>query len=70
MMNKTKQQNNQPPDAPVDKSADADAKRMRWLLNGNGYFMEEEMLCGVSPCREKEQDAARRAIDEAMANAG
>ena len=51
----------------VDKSEAADAKRMRWMLAGNGYFMEEEMLCGHSPCDEEEQDRARRLIDEAMA---
>lgn len=50
----------------VDKSIEADAKRMRWLLNGNGYFMEELHLCGHAPCDEKEQDDARREIDEAM----
>lgn len=50
----------------VDKSAEADAKRMRWLLDGHGYFMEEEMLCGQPPCNEKEQDEARLAIDQRM----
>lgn len=50
----------------VDKSIEADAKRMRWLLDGRGYFMEEEGLCGDGPCSEQEQDDARRAIDEAM----
>ncbi len=44
----------------------ADADRMRWMLAGNGYFMEEEMLCGHGPCSEEEQAAARRKIDEAM----
>lgn len=52
--------------AEVDKSDTADAKRMRWLLDGNGYFMEEEMLCGHDPCDEEEQDKARRVIDDAM----
>lgn len=51
---------------PVDKSLDADAKRMRWLLSRNGYFMEENMLCGHAPCDENKQDDARREIDEAM----
>ncbi len=51
---------------PVDRSIEADAKRMRWLLSGNGYFMEEQMLCGHPPCSEDEQDTARREIDEAM----
>lgn len=45
----------------------ADALRMRWLLAGNGYFMEHEMLCGHDPCDEAEQDEARRRIDDAMA---
>lgn len=51
---------------PVDRSMEADSKRMRWLLRGNGYFMEESMLCGRGPCNEDEQDAARREIDEEM----
>lgn len=50
----------------VDKSEAADARRMRWMLAGNGYFLEEEGLCGHSPCREDEQNEARRIIDEAM----
>ena len=45
----------------------ADAKRMAWLLDGNGYFMEHEYLCGHHPASEKQQAEARRAIDEAMA---
>lgn len=49
-----------------DKSDAADARRMRWLLDGNGYFMEEERLCGYGPCDEAEQDAARAAIDAEM----
>jgi hypothetical protein len=49
--------------ANIDKSEAADAKRMRWILNGRGYFMEEEYLCGHSPC-EQEQDEARAKIDE------
>ena len=50
----------------IDRSDEADARRMRWILSGNGYFMEEEMLCGHDPCEEAEQDMARRRIDEAM----
>ena len=50
----------------VDSSIEADAMRMRWILNGNGYFMEEWGLCGHAPCDEDEQNAARRAIDGAM----
>ncbi len=48
----------------------ADAERMRWMLAGNGYFMEEEMLCGHGPCSEEEQDEARRQIDAAMLDRG
>lgn len=50
----------------IDKSIKADAQRMRWILVGNGYFMEEERLCGCGPCQEDEQDEARRRIDEEM----
>lgn len=51
----------------TSNSADADdANRMRWLLSGHGYFMEEEMLCGHGPCSKEEQDEARRQIDAAM----
>lgn len=49
----------------MDRSDAADARRFRWLLAGNGYFMEEEMLCGVAPADEAEQDKARQMIDEA-----
>ena len=56
------------PDVIVDKSIEADAKRMRWLLSGNGYFMEERYLCGYGPCDESEQDIARRVIDDEMQN--
>lgn len=51
----------------IDKSIEADAARLRWLLNGNGYFMEESTLCGSPPCDEEEQDDARGAIDIEMA---
>ena len=40
-----------------------DAERFRWLLNGHGYFMEEEGLCCYAPCSEREQQAAREEID-------
>ena len=50
----------------IDKSIEADAKRMRWLLSGNGYFMEEEHLCGYGPCSKCEQNAARQKIDKAI----
>lgn len=41
----------------------ADADRYRWLCDGNGYFMEENMLCGHS----NEKDAADKEIDAARA---
>lgn len=50
----------------IDKSDKADAERLRWMLSGHGYFMEEEMLCGFPPCCEEEQDEARIKIDRAM----
>lgn len=55
-------------DDAVDRSDAADARRMRWLLAGNGYFMEEESLCGPwqPPGDGKEADRARRAIDREM----
>lgn len=52
----------------IDKSDSADARRLRWLLEGNGYFMEEEGLCGHTPCDEEEKDAARAKIDEEIAS--
>jgi len=51
----------------MDRSNESDAKRLRWLLAGHGYFMEEGFLCGHPPCSEQEQDEARAAIDQAMA---
>lgn len=50
----------------VDRSDKADARRMRWLLNGNGYFMEEQMICGHDPVDQIEADDARYEIDKAM----
>lgn len=50
----------------VDKGDAADAKRLRWLLDGNGYFLEENHLCGHGPCSEIEQDEARMVIDRVM----
>ena len=47
--------------------AAADAKRFRWLLFGNGYFLEEELLCGHDPCSTEEENELRKAVDEAMA---
>lgn len=40
---------------------DADAARYRWLCDGHGYFMEENMLCGHGD----DKDAADKAIDAA-----
>lgn len=37
----------------------ADAERYRWLCNGNGYFLEEEQLCGHG----NNKDLADAAID-------
>lgn len=51
----------------VDRSDAADARRLRWMLNGNGYFLEENMLCG-HPTDEGGQDLARDLIDQAMAD--
>jgi len=51
---------------PIDKSVEADAKRMRWLLNGRWNFMEEHLSCPYRDCSEEEQDEVRIAIDEAM----
>lgn len=50
----------------IDRSDKADARRMRWLLDGNGYYMEEQGLCG-GPTSEKKQDSARSDIDEEIA---
>lgn len=50
----------------IDRSEAADARRFRWILAGNGFFLEEQMLCGYTPCGDDEQDTARRLIDEAM----
>lgn len=50
----------------VDRSEEADAKRFRWLLQGNGYFMEEEMLCGHDPVSQEEKDETRVIIDREM----
>ena len=48
----------------IDKSAEADARRFRFLLQGRGYWMEEEGLCGPWDPDQKEQDEARAKIDE------
>jgi hypothetical protein len=52
---------------PLDKTDVADAARLRWMLNGNGYFLEEAGLCGHCGT---EADRARREIDKQMAMEG
>ena len=42
----------------------ADAQRYEWLCDGNGYFMEEEMICGHG----NEKARADAAIDSAIEN--
>lgn len=49
----------------IDRSCEADAKRFRWLIDGNGYFMEENSLCHFL-ASDKEKDEARKLIDETM----
>ncbi|CAK1286780.1 hypothetical protein NQH47_00270 [Burkholderia pseudomallei] len=39
------------------QEAKRDAERYRWLCDGNGYFLEEQMLCGHS------NEKGRAAID-------
>lgn len=51
----------------IDRSDAADARRLRWILNGHGYFMEENTICGHPPCDQDEQDDARIEIDRAIA---
>ena len=41
----------------------ADAERMRWILAGNGYFLEESSLPGSSDDA-RERDFVRQKIDE------
>ena len=50
----------------LDKNIEADARRMRFLLDGHGYFMEERGLCGFGPCDEEEKDSARKEIDDGI----
>lgn len=49
----------------LDRSLAADAARFRWMLDGHGYFLEEEGLCNMEADQE-EQDDARRRIDQRM----
>lgn len=53
-----------PAHAELDRSDASDAARLRWMLNGHGYFLEEEGLCGHGA---EDADKARRLIDEMMA---
>ena len=50
----------------LDRSESADALRLRWMLAGNGYFLEEAGLCGHGV---GDEDKARRAIDAEMTGA-
>jgi hypothetical protein len=44
-----------------------DDQRFKWILDGNGYFLEEEALCGNHGfVSDAEKQQARDAIDEAM----
>jgi len=52
----------------VNTSVKSDAKRMRWLLSGHGYFMEENYLCGYIPCNKEERNYARIVIDKGIAD--
>ena len=47
-------------------SEKSDARRMRWLLDGNGYFMAENFLCSSVNSNEDEKNKVRTIIDEAM----
>lgn len=49
----------------VESDDTKDAARYRWLCDGHGYFMEEEMLCGHG----NDKAAADAAIDGAMRTA-
>jgi hypothetical protein len=42
----------------------ADARRFRWLCDGNGYFLEEQAIAGSL----NELERARAAIDAEMTN--
>lgn len=53
--------------AEIDRSEKADAARFRWLINGNGYFMEEQGICGPWSNSQEDKDEARKIIDEWIA---
>lgn len=48
------------------RECEADAKRMRWLLDGNGYFMEDSYLCSGAIFDEEDKRKARQMIDSEM----
>jgi hypothetical protein len=51
----------------IDRTDKADAERFRWMLAGNGYFMEENMLCGYhDPTGVEDIQEAIKLIDEQM----
>ena len=59
----------------VSESMESDAMRFRWIIEGNGYWMEENELCGhwmrnlrdfTEEMRQAERDKVRRMIDEEM----
>lgn len=50
----------------IDRSEEADARRFRWLLDGNSYFLQEERLCGFHDVSEEDKEKARVIIDDAM----
>ena len=48
--------------APNEDDA-ADARRFRKLLDGNGFLLEQQGLCGVRPVSDGEKTRARALID-------
>ena len=51
----------------IDMSNEADARRFRWLLNGNSYFLLEDRLCGNrKTVTEENKKEARRRIDKVI----
>lgn len=49
----------------IDRSSIADARRFRWIVDGNGYYLEEAGLCGHGP---GDEDEARQKIDDEIAD--
>jgi len=54
----------------IDRSDAADARRLRWLLNGNGQFMNETYLQGQKFGDDVGHDAVRAKLDALMAGPG